>query len=183
MGRLWVSKASAELNALIERTVEGLGYELVDVERAGGLLRVSIDAASGIRIDDCERVSHQLTHLFAVERVNYERLEVSSPGVDRPLRRARDFERFVGAQANVQLVTPVEGRKRLRGRLLEVRGTAGQEEIVLQLSEPEAPQPRSPSKRKPVAAKPAGRPKIVQFALADVDKARLVPELDFRSRR
>jgi ribosome maturation factor RimP len=183
MGRLLVNKTSAELNALVERTVEGLGYELVDVERAGGLLRVAIDAANGIRIDDCERVSHQLTHLFAVEGVNYERLEVSSPGVDRPLRRARDFERFLGAEANVHLFAPVEGRKRLRGRLLEVRGMAGQEQVVLQLSEPAAPQPRSPSKRRSAPAKPAGLPKIVQFALADVDKARLVPELDFRSGR
>jgi ribosome maturation factor RimP len=178
-----VGKVSAELNALVERTVEGLGYELVDVERLGGLLRVSIDAANGIRIDDCERVSHQLTHLFAVEGVHYERLEVSSPGLDRPLRRAQDFERFIGAEANVHLLAPVEGRKRLRGRLLEVRGTAGQEQVFLQLNEAVAPQPRSPSKRKPSTARSGKSPQVVQFALADVDKARLVPELDFRSGR
>jgi len=178
-----VGKVPTELNALVERTVEGLGYELVDVERLGGLLRVSIDAASGVRIDDCERVSHQLTHLFPVEGVHYERLEVSSPGLDRPLRRAKDFERFIGAEANIHLLAPVEGRKRLRGKLLEVRGTAGEEEIFLQLSEAVAPQPRSPSKRKPSAAKSGETPKVVQFALADVDKARLVPELDFRSGR
>lgn len=178
-----MSKASAELYALVERTAEGLGYELVDIERAGGLLRVTIDAANGIRIEDCERVSHQLTHLFAVEAVQYERLEVSSPGLDRPLRRARDFARFVGAEANVHLSAPVEGRKRFRGRLLEVRGADGQEQIVLQVSEAPAPQPRSPSKRRPAALKPDGGPKVVQFALADVEKARLVPELDFRSGR
>ncbi len=175
-----VGKASTELNALVERTVEGLGYELVDVERLGGLLRVTIDVESGVRIEDCERVSHQLTHLFAVEGVHYERLEVSSPGLDRPLRRAKDFERFIGAEASVQLIAPVEGRKRLRGKLLEVHGLAGQEQVVLELSEAVAPQPRSPSKRKP-AAKAEVAPKVVQFALADVDRARLVPHLDFRS--
>jgi len=181
IGRLMVSRVSAEVQALIERTAEGMGYELVDVERVAGLLRVTIDTANGVNIDDCERVSHQLTHLFAVEGVSYERLEVSSPGVDRPLKQVKDFERFIGAEANVQLFAPVDGRKRLRGRLLEVRGVAGQEQVVLQLSEAAAPQPRSPSKRKPSAAKSLGAPKIVQFALADVDKARLVPELDFRS--
>lgn len=182
-----MGKASAELNALVERTAEGLGYELVDVERAGGVLRVTIDTPEGIRIDDCERLSHQLTHLFAVEGVGYERLEVSSPGLDRPLRRAKDFERFIGAEASFHLVAPVDGRKRLRGRLLAVRGPTGQEQIVVQLSETAVPQPRSPSKRKPAAKsgeKSAGAaPKVVQFALADVDKARLVPELDFRSHR
>lgn len=177
-----VSRASAELIAMVERTAEGLGYELVDVERLGGLLRVTIDSAGGIRIDDCERVSHQLTHLFAVEHVPYERLEVSSPGLDRPLRRAGDYRRFIGAEANFHLFAAVDGRKRLRGRLLEVRGDAGHEQIVLQLSEAAAPQPRSPSKRK-AAAKAEQPPKVVQFALADVDKARLVPQLDFRSGR
>jgi ribosome maturation factor RimP len=177
-----LSRASADLVALVERTAEGLGYELVEVERIAGLLRVTIDRTEGIRVGDCERVSHQLTHLFAVEAVDYERLEVSSPGLDRTLRRARDFVRFVGAEANVHLFGPIDGRKRLRGRVLEVRGEPGQEVIVLQLSEPVVPQPRSPSKRKPVA-KPEGEPRIVQFALADVEKARLVPEFDFRSGR
>jgi ribosome maturation factor RimP len=170
---------------LISRTVEGLGYELVDVERSGGLLRVSLDAPNvehGIRIDDCERVSHQLTHLFAVEGVRYDRLEVSSPGLDRPLRRAKDFARFAGAEVQVQLFAPVDGRKRLRGRLLDVTGDAGQERVRLQLSEKPIPQPRSPSKRKPSAGA-AVEGKVVQFALADVDKARLVPALDFGSGR
>ncbi len=182
-----MSRATAELIALVERTAEGLGYELVDVERLGGLLRVSIDTPMGIRIDDCERLSHQLTHLFAVEGVHYERLEVSSPGLDRPLRRADDYRRFIGAEANFHLFAPVDGRKRLRGRLLEVRGADGHEQIVVQVSEAAVPQPRSPSKRKPAArsgeGSPAAAPKVVEFALADVDRARLVPELDFRSGR
>ena len=87
------------LTELVERTVEGLGYEFVELERlARGLVRVTIDTTNegGITLDDCERVSDQLTHLFTVENVPYERLEVSSPGVERPLKRARDWERFAG---------------------------------------------------------------------------------------
>ncbi len=87
------SPSAADLRALIERTVGGLGYELVELERsAQGHLRVTVDrldTPGTIGLDDCERVSHQLTHLFAVEQVDYERLEVSSPGLDRPLAAPR----------------------------------------------------------------------------------------------
>ena len=94
--------SSGALSALVKKTVEGLGYELVDVERLQrGLVRVTIDIErdGGISLEDCERVSDQLTHLFTVEDVSYERLEVSSPGVERPLKRARDWERFTGELA------------------------------------------------------------------------------------
>ena len=94
--------SSGALSALVKKTVEGLGYELVDVERLQrGLVRVTIDIVGdgGITLEDCERVSDQLTHLFTVEDVSYERLEVSSPGVERPLKRARDWERFTGELA------------------------------------------------------------------------------------
>ncbi len=108
----------------IGRTVEGLGYEFVDAERlGGGLLRVTIDRDGGVQLADCERVSRQLTHVLAVENVDYARLEVSSPGLDRPLKHARDFARFAGAEAQVQLYAPLAGaggRRRLHGRLLEV---------------------------------------------------------------
>ena len=90
---------SGALNELVERTVEGMGYEFVELERlARGLVRVTIDttAEGGISLEDCERVSDQLTHLFTVEDIPYERLEVSSPGVERPLKRARDWDRFAG---------------------------------------------------------------------------------------
>lgn len=179
------------LYGTIERTVEGLGYELVDVERlGGGLLRVTLDGRSGIGLEDCERVSRQLTHLFAVEGVDYQRLEVSSPGVDRPLKRVRDFARFVGAEINVQLHAPLAapvGRKRLRGRLIEVAGGAGSERLRLELT-PDVAEARGSlrGKRAPAKARKAGKDlealpvSVVEFALADVDKARLVPELDFR---
>jgi ribosome maturation factor RimP len=178
------------LYGTIERTVEGLGYELVDVERlGGGLLRVTLDGRDGIGLEDCERVSRQLTHLFAVEGVDYQRLEVSSPGVDRPLKRVRDFARFVGAEINVQLHAPLAapaGRKRLRGRLLEVAGGAGSERLRLALTPDEgAARGRSSGKRPAHARKPGKQVEVapapvVEFALADVDKARLVPALDFR---
>ena len=100
---------TSALNELVERTVEGLGYEFVELERlARGLLRVTIDttAEGGISLEDCERVSDQLTHLFTVEDIPYERLEVSSPGVERPLKRARDWSRFAGELAHVELFAP-----------------------------------------------------------------------------
>lgn len=188
-----MAAVGSELYALVERTVEGLGYELVDVERAAaGLLRVTLDtpAEPGITIEDCERVSHQLTHLFAVENVAYERLEVGSPGVDRPLKKARDFVRFAGEEVRVQLFAPLDGRKRWQGRLQAVTGEAGAERISLAVTpEDEA---KEPVRRvRPVAAKTAAKkakdakaePRVIEFALADVDKARLVPILDFRSKQ
>ena len=143
---------AADLYGTIERTVEGLGYELVDVERlAAGLLRVTLDSPQGVRLEDCEKVSRQLSHLFAVEDVDYDRLEVSSPGLDRPLKRARDFERFVGSEVQVQLAeaVPAEGasagRKRLRGRLLELSGAPGAERVRVELT-PDEPAPARPGK-------------------------------------
>jgi ribosome maturation factor RimP len=96
-----------QLFDLIATTVGGLGYELVDIERAErGILRVYIDfpAAAAdekgpISVEDCATVSHQLSHVFTVENVDYERLEVSSPGLDRPVRTLADFERFAGTNA------------------------------------------------------------------------------------
>lgn len=186
-----------DLYAVVERTVEGLGYDLVDVERAaGGLLRVTLDTAAdaGITIDDCERVSHQLTHLFAVEGVDYERLEVGSPGVDRPLKRARDFVRFTGEEVRVQLLAPLNGRKRWQGRLLAVSGGAGAERLTLAVTpEDEAKEPvrrvrptavkASGSSKAKAKAAQAAAPQTIEFAIADVDKARLVPVLDFRSKQ
>lgn len=183
-----------ELYALIERTVEGLDYELVDVERAGhGLLRVTVDApaaAGGVTVDDCERVSHQLTHLFAVEGVDYDRLEVSSPGVDRRLAKPRDFERFAGAQVQVQLRAPLGGRRRFRGRLLGVGGAAGQERVRIEVAPDDADaraapagraKGRAPGKQRGASEKLAAPPQTIEFALADLDRARLVPVLNFRS--
>jgi ribosome maturation factor RimP len=178
-------KVANELMALVERTVTGLGYELVDLERAGhGLLRVTLDAPQpgGIGLADCERVSRQLTHLFAVEDVNYDRLEVSSPGLDRPLRGLHDFARFVGAEVALQLVAPHEGRRKLRGTVLAAGGAAGAEWVRLRESPP-APAPGSKA-RGAVQARKAVLPERPQFdvALADIEKARLVPMVDFGSK-
>ena len=182
---------AADLYGTIERTVEGLGYELVDVERlAAGLLRVTLDSPQGVRLEDCEKVSRQLSHLFAVEEVDYDRLEVSSPGLDRPLKRARDFERFIGSEVQVQLAeaVPAEGasagRKRLRGRLLELSGTPGAERVRVELT-PDEPAPARPGKGTGKAKKAGKKVEraaavVVEFALADVVKAKLVPELHFR---
>ena len=103
---------------LVEVTVTGLGYELVDFELSGrGLMRVLLDQADGIAVKDCELVSHQLTRLFAVEGVDYGRLEVSSPGLDRPLKKEADFIRFCGKKVRLKLRLPLAGRKNFIGIL------------------------------------------------------------------
>ena len=101
---------------LVETTVKGMGYELVAFERAGrGLLRVFIDKPDGISVDDCQAVSNQLTRLFLVENVDYDRLEVSSPGLDRPLKKEADFVRFAGEKAQLKLRMAMEGRRNFVG--------------------------------------------------------------------
>ena len=136
-----------DLQTLIEPTVNGLGYELVTLERVGrGLLRVYIDQPAGISVDDCARVSNQLTRLFTVENVDYSRLEVSSPGLDRPLVKSADFERFAGERVQLRLREPIEGRKRYAGVLKGLRDEAvllemDGVELALPLAEVEKFQP------------------------------------------
>jgi ribosome maturation factor RimP len=141
-----------DLGALIDRTLAGLGYELVDLELSnrGRLMRVFVDKAGGVNVDDCALVSNQLTRLFAVEGIDYDRLEVSSPGLDRPLKRPKDFERFSGERVQVKLRVPVDGRRKFVG----VIGKVGQDGMELDV-EGEA----------------------VGIAFADIDKARLVPDI------
>ena len=117
--RFVATEYMVDLPALLEKTLSGLGYELVLLERAGrGLMRIYIDKPGGIQIEDCVSVSHQLTQLFTVENIDYDRLEVSSPGVDRPLTRAQDYVRFAGEMVALKLRVPIEKRKRLTGRLV-----------------------------------------------------------------
>ena len=138
-----------DLQTLIEPTLAGMGYELVTLERVGrGMLRVYIDSPAGIGVEDCAKVSNQLTRLFTVENVDYSRLEVSSPGLDRPLVKVADFVRFAGQQATIKLRLPMEGRKKFVGAL------AGVEEDVLLLEMESG---------------------VVSIPLADVESARLVP--------
>jgi ribosome maturation factor RimP len=195
LGEWAMAGVATAMAQTIGRTVEGLGYEFVDAERlAAGLLRVTIDRAEGIGLADCEKVSRQLTHLLAVENVEYARLEVSSPGLDRPLKRAADFERFTGAEVEVRLYAPLAaagGRKRLAGRLLGMDGAPGAERIRMQLAPDDGPgaagAKRAGGAAKAVrggsrrAAKKTETASVsVEFALAEVEKAKLVPELDFR---
>lgn len=173
-------------NAVIEQTVEGLGYELVDVEWAGGgVLRVYIDkpdafvaedgsTTAGITVEDCARVSDQLSRVFAVENVNYERLEISSPGLDRPLKKPADFVRFEGCEAFVKLrMSPdgqARGRKQFQGLLQGIGGEVAGGEADL-----------SPSRFGLVLDDGVGAPELLEFSLDEVEKARLVPRIDFSS--
>jgi ribosome maturation factor RimP len=172
-----------------------MGYEVVEIEMAQrGLLRVFIDAPAGIRMEDCERVSHQLSHVLAVEDVDYQRLEVSSPGVDRPLRKEADFIRFAGEQVTVKLRRPFAGRRNFEGMLtIEPQGQFGLE--LIDEAERQAAvvaAGRKGAGRKSVARKaapakkgdgdassePVAREKLV-FSLDEIERARLVPKLKF----
>lgn len=108
-----------DVERLIEQVVTGLGFELVDFETSpkGRLLRVFIDIERGITVDDCATVSNQLTRVFEVEQVDYDRLEVSSPGLDRPLKKLSDFERFSGSDAQVRLRMPIGNQRNFVGVL------------------------------------------------------------------
>lgn len=144
---LWV--VFMDVVKLVETTVVGLGYELVDFERSGrGMLRVFIDKPEGISVEDCQTVSNQLTRLFLVENVDYDRLEVSSPGLDRPLKKEADFVRFAGEKVQLKLRMPLAGRKNFVGVIGAVDGG------VLKL-DVEGSQ--------------------VEIDLSNLDKARLVP--------
>ena len=117
--------AMTELPALLEKTLSGLGYELVMLERAGrGLMRIFIDKPGGISIDDCVSVSNHLSQLFTVENIDYARLEVSSPGLDRPLTKPQDYVRFAGEQVTLKLRVPVDNRRRMAGRLIGLEADA-----------------------------------------------------------
>jgi len=125
----------AELARLLEPTVEGLGYELADLElRIGGkngVVRIFIDRPEGVGLDDCEVVSRQVSALLDVEDPvpGHYVLEVSSPGLDRKLTKPAHFRRFVGEEVRVQMRFPVEGRRRFRGRLL----SAGEKTIEIEV--------------------------------------------------
>lgn len=107
------------LQVLLESTLSGMGYELVQlVQGRGRLVQVFIDKPGGVSIDDCVSVSNQLTRLFTVENIDYERLEVSSPGLDRPLTKPGDYLRFAGEPVVVKLRVPMDNRRKLAGRLL-----------------------------------------------------------------
>ncbi|MBK7356682.1 ribosome maturation factor RimP [Propionivibrio sp.] len=144
------------LHDLIEKTVAGLGCDLVDIEQSprGRVLRLFIDKpdkAGGVDVEDCAQVSNQLTRVLAVENVDYDRLEVSSPGLDRVLKKVVDFEKFVGSSINLRLRLPMNGRRNFNGVLQRVQDG----KICLTIDTGE-----------------------VELELVNVDKARLVPQFD-----
>jgi ribosome maturation factor RimP len=161
----------------VERTVTGLGYELVDTERTssagGGLLRVYIDRVAGdpngefITVEDCEKVTRQLQHVLEVENCAYARLEVSSPGLDRPLKKPADFARFAGEQIDLTLKLAFQGRKKYSG-LLQAR--------------PEG-QGEGEGEGWRIVFNDGKTDQALDFSLAEVREARLVPVVDFKGRR
>lgn len=163
----------------IATTVAGLGYDLVDVERAQrGLLRVTIDRLPGrsytvgrglnavqddgefITVDDCEAVTRQLQYALEVEGLDYARLEVSSPGLDRPLKRESDYQRFAGLAVSITLKQPFEGRKSWQGVLVAAEGGGWQ-----------------------LMFKNGKTEQVLGFTLQEVREARLVPVVDFKGRK
>ena len=145
-----------DLNALLEMTVVGLGYELVDVEMSprGRTIRVFIDLPgkeSGVDVDDCARVSNQLSRLLDVENVDYDRLEISSPGLDRVVKKPEDFERFVGHDIQIKLRIPQGGRRNFQGELTGL--TDGKVGLRLEKDD-------------------------VELEFTNIEKARLVPRFD-----
>jgi len=141
-----------DLHELLESTLAGLGYELVDVERStrGKLLRVFIDKSGGVTVDDCVAVSDHLGRVLAVESIDYDRLEISSPGLDRPLKKASDFIRFAGEPVKLRLRVALQGQRNFAGILRAVDGGVLKLEV---------------------------EGKMVDLELNNLEKARLVPKL------
>jgi ribosome maturation factor RimP len=178
--------------ATVERTVTGMGYELVDVERsAGGLLRAYIDRLPGrtyetgpgevVTVEDCELVNRQLQHVLEVEAVDYARLEVSSPGLDRPLKTPADYQRFAGHDVEVTLRQPFQDRKKWRGQL-QARADGGWC-LVLPPPPPLSGAQAAKRRKSGAAVAPAQPEQAFEFALEEVREARLVPVIDFKGRR
>jgi ribosome maturation factor RimP len=178
------------LQDIVELTVTGLGYELVEIERsAGGLLRITIDLPwtpgqeKFVNVEDCEKVTRQLQFALEVEGTEYKRLEVSSPGIERPLRSEKDLERFAGEVVDITLKAPMgaaaggqvpANRKKFRGTLER----AGDRWQVVWSDEPPVPPGRKVSRKKAPAPLQA-----LGFTLDELKEARLAPVVDFKGRR
>ena len=199
--------AALSTNETIEQTVTGLGYDLVDIERTtGGLLRVTIDmpyvkdAEQFINAEDCEKVTRQLQFVLEVEGAAYSRLEVSSPGIDRPLRTQQDFERFVGELIDLTLKAPI-GVAATAGTTI----SANQKKFrgTLEIAEP-VPAVGGASENVAAVAgwqivwsdEPVGKPgqkisknrvlpplQALGFTLDEIQQARLAPVVDFKGRK
>ena len=183
---------AASTHDTIAQTVTGLGYDLVDVERTkGGLLRVTIDfpyvagTEQFINAEDCEKVTRQLVFVLEVEGAAYSRLEVSSPGIDRPLRTEQDFGRFVGELIDLTLKAPVgvaaagstvsANQKKFRGTLEKAESAGWQ---IVWSDEPDVkPGQKVSKKRIPAPLQALG------FTLDEIATARLAPVVDFKGRK
>lgn len=188
------------LQEIVEQTVSGLGYDLVEIERsAGGLLRITIDLPwvapvdgvaapqQFINVEDCEKVNRQLLFALEVDGIEYKRLEVSSPGIDRPLRHAQDFERFVGHIIDLNLKAPMgeaaagqvhPSRKKFRGELEKLVAADGSVGWQIVWSDAPAVKPgqKVSKKRIPPPLQALG------FALDELRDARLAPIVSFKGR-
>lgn len=185
------------LQQIVEQTVTGLGYDLVEIERsAGGLLRITIDLPwqapeegvdplpeAFVTVEDCEKVTRQLQFALEVDGVDYARLEVSSPGIDRPLRHEQDFVRFVGSEIDITLKEPIgaagggvvnANRKKFRGSL--ERAETGGWQIVWSDEPARKPGAKVSKKREPAPLQAMG------FALDELREARLAPVVNFKGR-
>jgi len=153
---------NGRLGELLAKTLPPMGYELVDWEMSRGrMVRVFIDKPAGsgtqLSVDDCARVSNHLVRLFTVENIEYERLEVSSPGLDRPLTKLADYARFSGEEAQVHLHELTDGVRKVKGILRGiVHGTEGDNVLVETGTDVRA----------------------IPFAL--IDRGRLVPKIEWR---
>ena len=193
------------LKDIVEQTVTGLGYDLVEIERsAGGLLRITIDlpwtppvagtavVEQFVTVEDCEKVTRQLQFAIEVEQIEYRRLEVSSPGIDRPLRHLQDFERFVGQVIDVTLKQPMgaaaaagqvnANRKKFRGVLerAEAVATSAEAEAAWQIvwrDEPVVKPGQKISKKRQLPPLQA-----LGFVLSEIREARLAPIVSFKGR-
>jgi ribosome maturation factor RimP len=182
----------------VTQTVTGLGFDLVDLERsAGGLLRVTIDwpwqppapgearpAERFVTVEDCETITRQLQYLLEVEGLDYRRLEVGSPGIDRPLRHENDFLRFEGEAIDITLKAPLganggavsASRKKFRGTL--ERAEDGVQWQIVWSDQPEPkPGQRVSKKRQPAPLQ------ALAFSLDEIQQARLAPIVDFKGRK
>ncbi len=180
------------LQQIVQETVTGLGYDLVEIDRtAGGLLRITIDrpwqpgSELFINVEDCEKVNRQLQFALEVDGVAYSRLEVSSPGIDRPLRNEQDFQRFLGELIDITLKAPMgesaagmvnPTRKKFRGTL--ERDATGQGWQIVWSDEPAVkPGQKISKKRLPAPLHALG------FTLEELRDARLAPVVDFKGRK
>ncbi len=166
----------------IESLAADLGYEVIDIEHSsGGLLRVFIDMPEAdrlITVQDCERVSNHLVHGLPVLGIDFQRLEVSSPGMDRRLTKPKHFRQFLGSEVKLKLRHALSGRKNFQGRL-----ASAEEPSDKDLNTDSASSPSHDARFFLIFHSDDGSEQQLDFLVSDIDQARLVPQLPFKERR